>query len=91
MEYIGGIAGLIFFAKIIAHLILLSKTDKEFTLITANPFVAKKQASILLLPIRGNVPNNYRLLKIFINTAYVVAVLGILFFLIWNSFFRKHG
>jgi hypothetical protein len=91
VKYIGGVSSLILLTKIIAHIILLFKIDADFSLFTVNPFVAKRQATVLLLPVTEKVPNRYRLLKTIINITYVLAFLGIVFFLIWNSFFRKHG
>ena len=67
MELILGIAGLVFFAKIVLHIYLISRTDEDFDypreFVTLNPFVALRWSKKLSLPSFENVPEKYRVLK----------------------------
>jgi hypothetical protein len=90
MENLGGIAGLLFFAKIIAHLYLLSKTEEDFSLLSYSMYSIAIRGK-MLLPIFDDVPEKYRLLKTIINIVYAIAIAGIIFFLIWVNTVKKHS
>jgi hypothetical protein len=88
VEYVAGVAGLLFFSKIIAHLYLLSKIDDEFSLLSYGMYSYASRGK-MMLPVFEDVPQKYVLLKKIINVTYFIAVAGIFTFLIWNSFFRN--
>jgi hypothetical protein len=89
MEIIGGIAGLLLFVKIIAHLYLLSKIEEDFTLLSYSMYSYAKRGK-MILPVFEDVPKQYRWLKNAINFLFAISVLGIIVFLIWYNAFRKN-
>jgi UDP-N-acetylmuramyl pentapeptide phosphotransferase/UDP-N-acetylglucosamine-1-phosphate transferase len=90
METVGGIAGLLFFAKIIAHLYLLSKIEENFSLLSYSMYSIARRGQ-MLLPVFDDVPKKYRLLKTIINIVYAIAIASIIFFLIWTNTVKKHS
>jgi hypothetical protein len=90
MGIIGGIGGLLLFAKIIAHLYLLSKVEHNFSLLNYSMYSYAKRGK-MLLPAFEDVPIKYLMLKRLINIVYTIAVVGIIAFLIGNTFFKTHG
>ena len=86
MGIIGGIAGFLLFAKIIAHLYLLSKVEDDFSLLNYSVYSYAKRGK-MLLPAFEDVPTKYLMLKRLINIVYIVALVGIIIFLIWITFF----
>jgi hypothetical protein len=90
MGIVGGIAGLLLFAKIIAHLYLLSKVEDNFSLLSYSMYSYSKRGK-MLLPAFEDVPTKYLMLKRLINIVYIIAVVGIIVFLIWTTCFKTHG
>ena len=87
METFGAIAGLLLFVKIILHIYLASKVDKNFKL---RYYLTNSlpEMGMMILPSMELVPEKYRLLKRFINILYFFSVGGIIFYLIWFNWLQ---
>lgn len=81
IDTLGFIGGWLFLLKVILHIYLMSRIDKDFA--EAVLFrVNSLQRGKTFLPFTANVPEKYKIFKIIINVLYAISLVLIAIFLI---------